>query len=116
MSSGSEETMLQENITIGSKTRLWRILSSARFVESKCDDVDISKRDIRQSGIGVKPLNHSKSTTAERKILKKLINKIDDLETEMFGINFLVQNTLKQRRPSQDINNKTSPENIGEAN
>ena len=115
MSSEREETMLQDNITISSNIRLCRILSSPRLVESKCNIFVIPKRDVQQSGVGIKPLNHSKSTTAERKVLKKLINKIGDLGTEPCKIHLLVQNTLKQRRPSQDINNKTFLENIGEA-
>ena len=67
-------------ITIGKNTRIGAGSVVVKDVEENCTVVGVPGRIIHQSGAKVNPLAHSALPDTEAKIIKNLMNRIDQLE------------------------------------
>ena len=100
--SGKRHPTLEENVVIGAGAKVLggiRIGKNTRIgagsvvvknVSSNCTVVGIPGRIIHKSGTRVDPLAHSALPDTEARIIKNLMDRIDQLEQEM---NMLQKNT-----------------------
>ena len=71
------------NINIGTNTRIGAGSVVVKNVESNCTVVGIPGRVVHRSGVKIAPLAHSALPDAEAKVIKNLMERIDQLETQM---------------------------------
>ena len=71
------------NIKIGSNTRIGAGSVVLKDVEADCTVVGIPGRIIHQSGVNINPLAHSALPDAEARIIKNLMQRIDQLEGQI---------------------------------
>ena len=88
-------------ITIGTNTRIGAGSVVVRNVESDCTVVGIPGRVIHQSGVRIDPLAHSALPDAEANVIRNLMERIDQLESQMG----LLQNCLKSVAAGRSIDN-----------
>ena len=70
-------------ITIGANTRIGAGSVVVRNVESDCTVVGIPGRVIHQSGVRINPLAHSALPDAEASMIRNLMERIDQLESQV---------------------------------
>ena len=70
-------------ITIGTNTRIGAGSVVVRDVESDCTVVGIPGRVIHQSGVRINPLAHSALPDAAAKVIRNLMERIDQLESQV---------------------------------
>ena len=73
-------------IKIGGNTRIGAGSVVVRNVQENCTVVGIPGRVIHQSGTKINPLAHSALPDAEAKIIRNLMNRIDELENKIEGL------------------------------
>ena len=71
------------NIKIGSNTRIGAGSVVLKDVEADCTVVGIPGRIVHQSGVNINPLAHSALPDAEARIIKNLMQRIDQLEGQI---------------------------------
>ena len=71
------------NITIGGNTRIGAGSVVVRNVDKDCTVVGIPGRVIHQSGAKINPLAHSALPDAEARVIKNLMERIDQLECQV---------------------------------
>jgi len=70
-------------ITIGTNTRIGAGSVVVRDVEENCTVVGIPGRVIHQSGVRINPLAHSALPDAEANVIRNLMERIDELESNV---------------------------------
>ena len=70
-------------ITVGSNTRIGAGSVVVRNVEADCTVVGIPGRVIHQSGVRINPLAHSALPDAEANVIRNLMERIDQLESQV---------------------------------
>lgn len=79
-------------ITIGTNTRIGAGSVVVRDVESDCTVVGIPGRVIHQSGVRINPLAHSALPDAEARVIRNLMERIDQLEDQIRSLQENIQN------------------------
>ncbi|MDC3168980.1 serine O-acetyltransferase [Prochlorococcus sp. AH-716-E17] len=87
------------SIIIGQNTRIGAGSVVVRNVEENSTVVGIPGRVVHQSGVKVNPLAHSALPDAEANVIKNLMDRIDQLESQ----NLKLQNTLQRLINSESI-------------
>ncbi len=87
------------SITIGPNTRIGAGSVVVRTVKGNSTVVGIPGRVVHQSGVKINPLAHSALPDAEANVIRNLMDRIDELETQ---INRL-QNTVQSFVNNEDI-------------
>ena len=87
------------SITIGPNTRIGAGSVVVRTVKGNSTVVGIPGRVVHQSGVKINPLAHSALPDAEANVIRNLMDRIDELETQ---INRL-QNTVQSFINNEDI-------------
>ncbi len=89
-------------ITVGANTRIGAGSVVVRDVEADSTVVGIPGRVVHQSGVKINPLAHSALPDAEANVIRNLMERIDQLETQLSNL----QNSLK------DISRGRIPDSI----
>ena len=87
------------SIIIGSNTRIGAGSVVVRNVEENSTVVGVPGRVVHQSGVKVNPLAHSALPDAEANVIKNLMDRIDQLESQILKL----ENTLKCMVDSDSI-------------
>ena len=87
------------SIIIGSNTRIGAGSVVVRNVEENSTVVGVPGRVVHQSGVKVNPLAHSALPDAEANVIKNLMDRIDQLESQILKL----ENTLKFMVDSDSI-------------
>lgn len=111
-------------IEIGTNTRIGAGSVVVRDVGENCTVVGIPGRVIHQSGVRINPLAHSALPDAEANVIRNLMERIDELETEVLRVNLILQgNGLAtgtiggvSNAAAQSIKDKEIVEYIGDDN
>merc|ERR1712159_386552 len=100
--SGKRHPTLQENVVvgagakvlgaikIGSNTRIGAGSVVVKDVEANSTVVGIPGRIVHQSGVKINPLAHSALPDTEANVLRNLMERIDQLESDILGIQDLI--------------------------
>jgi serine O-acetyltransferase len=70
-------------ITVGSNTRIGAGSVVLRDVDPDCTVVGVPGRVVHQSGVRIDPLAHSALPDSEARVIRNLMERIDQLESEM---------------------------------
>ena len=111
-------------IEIGTNTRIGAGSVVVRDVGENCTVVGIPGRVIHQSGVRINPLAHSALPDAEANVIRNLMERIDELETEVLRVNLILQGsglatgTIGEvsNAAAQSIKDKEIVEYIGDDN
>ena len=79
-------------IEIGANTRVGAGSVVVRNVEANCTVVGIPGRVIHQSGVRINPLAHSALPDTEAKVIRNLMERIDQLEDQIRSLQENIQN------------------------
>ncbi|WP_269603680.1 serine O-acetyltransferase [Prochlorococcus marinus] len=108
-------------IRVGTNTRIGAGSVVVKNVESNCTVVGIPGRIVHQSGVKINPLAHSALPDTEANVLRNLMERIDQLETDILGLQDLVVNIQNNKKnediifgESQNIRDKEIIEFIGD--
>ena len=108
-------------INIGTNTRIGAGSVVVRDVDANCTVVGIPGRVIHQSGVKINPLAHSALPDAEARVIRNLMNRIDQLENEVrnlkLGINEITMYNEEREisgGESQSLKDREIIEYIGE--
>ncbi len=111
-------------ISIGTNTRIGAGSVVVKNVEANSTVVGIPGRVVHQSGVKINPLAHSALPDTEANVLRNLMERIDQLESDILGLQDLVDNIKDNRRAqkkeemiigeSQNLRDKEIIEFIGE--
>ena len=109
-------------INIGTNTRIGAGSVVVRDVEADCTVVGIPGRVIHQSGVRINPLAHSALPDAEANVIRNLMERIDELESTVTGLQRQLQ-ALSTGKPlhsicqgeSQNLKDREILEFLGEA-
>lgn len=88
-------------ITVGANTRIGAGSVVVRDVEANCTVVGIPGRVIHQSGVRINPLAHSALPDAEAKVIRNLMDRIDQLETHVSTLQACLLEVAAGRQPKQ---------------
>ena len=89
-------------LTIGTNTRIGAGSVVVRDVEADCTVVGIPGRVIHQSGVRINPLAHSALPDAEANVIRNLMERIDQLESQVRGLKTCL-NAVAAGKPLQEI-------------
>ncbi len=89
-------------IKIGTNTRVGAGSVVVRDVEANSTVVGIPGRVVHQSGVRINPLAHSALPDAEANVIRNLMERIDQLENQIIGL----------QKNLNDLSNGIKPENI----
>ena len=131
--SGKRHPTLEENVVIGAgakvlgaiyvgtNTRIGAGSVVVKDVEANSTVVGIPGRIVHQSGVKINPLAHSALPDTEANVIRNLMDRIDQLESELNSIRDLKKNKLQnfqlnnsEIRPSQNLKDKEIIEFLGE--
>ena len=101
-------------ITIGSNTRVGAGSVVVNNVEENCTVVGIPGRVVHQSGVRINPLAHSALPDAEAKVIRNLMERIDQLENQVENLTRNSTRELEPRAAAQNIKDKEIMEYLGE--
>ena len=79
------------SIIVGSNTRIGAGSVVVRNVEANSTVVGVPGRVVHQSGVKVNPLAHSALPDAEANVIKNLMDRIDQLESEIMKLHNLIE-------------------------
>ena len=79
-------------IYVGTNTRIGAGSVVVKNVEANSTVVGIPGRIVHQSGVKINPLAHSALPDTEANVLRNLMERIDQLESDILGLQDLVQN------------------------
>ena len=111
---GKRHPTLQENVVvgagakvlgaiqIGSNTRIGAGSVVVKNVEANSTVVGIPGRIVHQSGVKINPLAHSALPDTEANVLRNLMERIDQLESDILGLQDLI-NKMQTNNKKQDI-------------
>ena len=110
-------------ICVGTNTRIGAGSVVVKNVEANSTVVGIPGRIVHQSGAKINPLAHSALPDTEATVLRNLMERIDQLESDILGLQDLVQNLNSSRKKediiigeSQSLRDKEIIEFIGDTN
>ena len=89
-------------ITVGSNTRIGAGSVVVRDVEANCTVVGIPGRVIHQSGVRINPLAHSALPDAEANVIRNLMERIDQLESQVSSLQACLK-AIATGRPMSEI-------------
>lgn len=131
--SGKRHPTLEENVVIGAgakvlgaiyvgtNTRIGAGSVVVKDVEANSTVVGIPGRIVHQSGVKINPLAHSALPDTEANVIRNLMERIDQLESEILSIRNSEKNqqqddelTNSEVRPSQSLKDKEIIEFLGE--
>lgn len=101
-------------ITIGTNTRVGAGSVVVNNVEENCTVVGIPGRVIHQSGVRINPLAHSALPDAEARVIRNLMERIDQLESQVDELTRNSEEALEPRAAAQNIKDKEIMEYLGE--
>ena len=108
-------------IHVGTNTRIGAGSVVVKDVEANSTVVGIPGRVVHQSGVKINPLAHSALPDTEANVLRNLMERIDQLESHILGLQDLVENIQVDRQKkdiiiaqSQNLRDKEIIEFIGE--
>ena len=110
-------------IYVGNNTRIGAGSVVVKNVEANSTVVGIPGRIVHQSGVTINPLAHSALPDTEANVLRNLMERIDQLESDILGLQDLIGNTEMNRRnkkkdiiigESQNLKDKEIIEFIGD--
>ena len=107
-------------IYVGSNTRIGAGSVVVKNVEANSTVVGIPGRVVHQSGVKINPLAHSALPDTEANVLRNLMERIDQLESDILGLQDLVQNMNIRKKEdiiigeSQSLRDKEIIEFIGD--
>ena len=109
------------DIQIGTNTRIGAGSVVVKNVEANSTVVGIPGRIVHQSGVKINPLAHSALPDTEANVIRNLMERIDQLESEILSIRNSEKNKLKNSelinseiRPSQSLKDKEIIEFLGD--
>ena len=111
------------DIHIGTNTRIGAGSVVVKNVEANSTVVGIPGRIVHQSGVTINPLAHSALPDTEANVLRNLMERIDQLESDILGLQDLIGNIEMNRRnkkkdiiigESQNLKDKEIIEFIGD--
>ena len=79
------------SIIVGSNTRIGAGSVVVRNVDANSTVVGVPGRVVHQSGVKVNPLAHSALPDAEANVIKNLMDRIDQLESEIMKLHNIIQ-------------------------
>ena len=92
------------DIHIGTNTRIGAGSVVVKNVEANSTVVGIPGRIVHQSGVTINPLAHSALPDTEANVLRNLMERIDQLESDIMGLQDLIGNTeINRRNKKRDI-------------
>ena len=89
-------------ICVGTNTRIGAGSVVVKNVEANSTVVGIPGRIVHQSGVKINPLAHSALPDTEANVLRNLMERIDQLESDILGLQDLVVN-IQTNRKKEDI-------------
>ena len=107
-------------IYVGSNTRIGAGSVVVKNVEANSTVVGIPGRVVHQSGVKINPLAHSALPDTEANVMRNLMERIDQLESDILGLQDLVQNMNIRKKEdiiigeSQSLRDKEIIEFIGD--
>ena len=107
-------------IYVGTNTRIGAGSVVVKNVEANSTVVGIPGRIVHQSGVKINPLAHSALPDTEANVLRNLMERIDQLESDILGLQDLVQNINIRKKEdmiigeSQSLRDKEIIEFIGD--
>ena len=110
-------------IQIGTNTRIGAGSVVVKNVEANSTVVGIPGRIVHQSGVKINPLAHSALPDTEANVLRNLMERIDQLENDILGLQDLIGNIATNRKTkkkeiiigeSQSLKDKEIIEFIGD--
>ncbi len=108
-------------ISVGTNTRIGAGSVVVKNVAANSTVVGIPGRIVHQSGVKINPLAHSALPDTEANVLRNLMERIDQLESDILGLQDLVVNIQTNRKKediiigeSQNIRDKEIIEFIGD--
>ena len=93
-------------ICVGTNTRIGAGSVVVKNVEANSTVVGIPGRVVHQSGVKINPLAHSALPDTEANVLRNLMKRIDQLESEILGLQDIVYNSKsnsRNRKETEDI-------------
>ena len=108
---GKRHPTLEENVVVGAGAKVLgaiRIGTNTRIgagsvvvgnVENDCTVVGIPGRVIHQSGVRINPLAHSALPDAEANVIRNLMERIDQLETQLNSLQSSLRDISEGRSP-----------------
>ena len=109
-------------ITIGTNTRIGAGSVVVRNVDPDCTVVGVPGRVIHQSGAKINPLAHSALPDAEARVIKNLMERIDELEGTVINIKKYIEGITSNKKSidespgtSQNLRDKEILEILGDA-
>ena len=109
-------------ICVGSNTRIGAGSVVVKNVDANSTVVGIPGRVVHQSGVKINPLAHSALPDTEANVLRNLMERIDQLESDILGLQDLVINIQTKRKKediiigeSQNLRDKEIIEFLGES-
>ena len=108
-------------IRVGTNTRIGAGSVVVKNVDANSTVVGIPGRIVHQSGVKINPLAHSALPDTEANVLRNLMERIDQLENNILGLQDLIANIQSNRKKediiigqSQNIRDKEIIEFIGD--
>ena len=89
-------------ICVGTNTRIGAGSVVVKDVDADSTVVGIPGRVVHQSGVKINPLAHSALPDTEANVLRNLMDRIDQLESEILGLQDIVL-SLRDNRKKEDI-------------
>ncbi len=89
-------------IDIGTNTRIGAGSVVVKDVDANSTVVGIPGRVVHQSGVKINPLAHSALPDTEANVLRNLMERIDELESQIIGLQALVKN-IKMGNIEKDL-------------
>ena len=109
-------------ICVGTNTRIGAGSVVVKNVDANSTVVGIPGRVVHQSGVKINPLAHSALPDTEANVLRNLMERIDQLESDILGLQDLVINIQTKRKKediiigeSQNLRDKEIIEFLGES-
>ena len=88
-------------ITVGANTRIGAGSVVVRDVESDCTVVGIPGRVVHQSGVKINPLAHSALPDAEARVIRNLMDRIDELENNVRNLEGCLRGLVNGKLPEE---------------
>ena len=117
--SGKRHPTLEENVVvgagakvlgairIGTNTRIGAGSVVVREVDANCTVVGIPGRVIHQSGERIDPLAHSALPDAEANVIRNLMERIDDLESEISFLSNYIKNITGNKQLKEELHGES---------
>ncbi len=94
-------------IQIGANTRIGAGSVVVRDVDENSTVVGIPGRVVHQSGVKINPLAHSALPDAEANVIRNLMERIDQLETQISGLQSTLKDVKEGRMPKDILSGKS---------